>query len=73
MYAIFECVTCVVMTFAVSSILFGFAILFLALKDCLENRRGTSRAFHAAEAPFWPQPVAVVAEHKRSGRWGNNV
>jgi hypothetical protein len=73
MYAISECVTCIVMTFAVSAILFGFTILFLALKERLENRRGTSQAFQAAEAPFWHQPVAVPAEHKRSGRWGNNV
>jgi len=68
MYAISECVTCVVMTFAVSAILFGLAILFLTLKDRLQNRRGTSRAFQDANAPFWAQPVAVVAQHKRSGR-----
>jgi hypothetical protein len=68
MYAISECVTCIVMTFAVSAILFGFAILSLAIKDGLENRRGTSRAFQEADTPFWAQPVAVVAQHKRSGR-----
>ena len=68
MYALSECVTCIVMTFAVSAILFGLAILFLAIKDGLENRRGTSRAFQEAETPFWAQPVAVVAQHERSGR-----
>ena len=68
MYVISECVTCIVMTFAVSAILFGFTILFLTLKDQLQNRRGTSRAFHEADTPFWAQPVAVVAQHKRSDR-----
>jgi hypothetical protein len=53
--------------------LFGLTILFFAIKERLENRRGTSQAFQAADVPFWPQPVAVVAEHKRSGHWGNNV
>jgi len=68
MYAISECVTCVVMTFVVSAILFGFAVLFVTIKDGLENRRGTSRAFQEAEIPFGAQPAAVVARHKRSGR-----
>jgi len=68
MYAISECVTCIVMTFTLSAILFGFAILFLAIQDGLQNRRDTSRAFQDTKAPFWAQPVAVVAQHKRSGR-----
>jgi hypothetical protein len=68
MYAISECVTCIVMTFALSAILFGFTILFLAIKDGLENRRGTSRAFQEAATRFWAQPVAVMARHERRGR-----
>jgi hypothetical protein len=69
MYAISECVACIVMTFALSAILFGFTILFLAIKDALENRRGTSRAFQEAETRFWAQPVTVTARHERPGRY----
>jgi hypothetical protein len=60
MYALSECVTCIVMTFAVSAILFGFAMLFLAIKDRLENRRvrhGRSkrptRHFGLSRLPLW--------------------
>jgi hypothetical protein len=68
MYAVSECVTCIVMAFAVSAILFGFAILFLAIKDGVQIRRGTSRAVQEVNIPFGVQPVAVVAQRKRSGR-----
>jgi hypothetical protein len=38
MYALSECVTCIVIAFAGGAILFGFAMLSLAIKDRLENR-----------------------------------
>ena len=68
MYAISECVTCVVLTLTSSAFLFAFCVVVLTIKDGLENRRGTSPAFQKFGRLTWARPVAVVARPKRSGR-----
>jgi hypothetical protein len=68
MYVVSEYATCVVVTFTLSAFLLAISVVLLTIKDRLESRRGTSRAFQKADTLFGPLPAAVVARHKRSGR-----
>jgi len=68
MYAISECVTCVVVTFTLGAFLFAFYGLLLAIKHSIDNRWGMPRIFQKAGALFWTRPATVVARHERLGR-----
>lgn len=68
MYVIAECLTCVVVTFTLSAFLFAFCVLFLTIKQGIESRRDTSRAFQKVGTLFGLRPAAVVVRDKTSGR-----
>jgi len=68
MYAISECVTCVIVTFTLSAFLFAFCVLLLAIEQSIENRWGMPRIFQKAAALFWARPAAVVVRRERFGR-----
>ena len=55
MYVVSECVACIVVAIGVSAFLATLSILFLTIKDGIENRRGTSRAFQKADTLFAPR------------------
>jgi hypothetical protein len=63
MYFISECVTCVALTFTLSAFLFAFCVVLLTIKQGIESRRGTSRAFQEVSPP-----TVLVERHKTFGR-----
>ena len=60
MYVLSECVACVVVAIGVSAFLATLSILFLTIKDGIENRRGPSRAFQKADTLFAPRLATVT-------------
>ena len=68
MYITSEYVACVALAFALSAFLFAFCLVFVAIKDGLENRRGTSCAFQPSGTLFGARLATVMARHKESSR-----
>jgi len=65
MYFLSECVTCVVVSFTLSALLFTFSAMFLLVKDGLGSRTGMfSRNGKLAEA----RAVAVARHPGRDDR-----
>jgi len=54
MYVVSEYATCAVVTFTLSAFLLAISVVLLTIKDRLENRRGTSRAFQKAATLLGP-------------------
>ena len=65
MYAISECVTCAIVTFTLSALLFGLCVVFLAIEQSIENRWGTPRIFQKAGTLLGARLAPVVARHER--------
>ena len=63
MYFISECVTCVVVSFALGALLFTFSAVFLMIKDGLETRTGM---FEQSGRLVEARAVAVVERNERS-------
>lgn len=63
MYFISECVTCVVVSFALGALLFTFSAVFLMIKDRLETRTGM---FEQSGRLVEARAVAVVERNERS-------
>jgi hypothetical protein len=68
MYVISECITCVVLTITLSTFLFAFCVVLLTIKDRLESRRGTSRAFRKVGMLLGARPATVLVRDKTLGR-----
>jgi hypothetical protein len=60
MCVISECVACVVVAITVSAFLTTLSVLFLTIKDKIENRTGTSRAFQEAGTLLRPRLATVT-------------
>ena len=68
MYIISECLTCVAVTFTLSAFLFASCVILLTIKQQIESRRGTSRAFQKAGDLYWARPAAVVVRDETFDR-----
>ena len=68
MFVVSECVTCVVVAFTLSTFLFAFCVVLLAIEQQVETRKATSRVFQRVGMLFGARPAAVLARHKTFDR-----